>query len=360
MAKKDYYETLGISKSATKDDIKRAYRKLAHQYHPDKQGGNEAKFKEANEAYQILGDEQKKAQYDRFGTGFNDNAGGSGGGRGFGGFSAGGDQGFEFDFGGFEDIFDIFGGGFGRGAKAKSRSRKGQDIKIDFLINLEDSAFGTETEVNFKKLSSCEKCGGKGGFEADACARCGGSGQVQENFKSIFGTMAQIVVCPKCRGEGKSFKKICSQCEGEGRYRKTVDFKIKIPKGILDGDILRFPGDGQAGQNGAPPGDLLVQINFKPHKYFQNKGVDVYYDTEIDMATAALGDKIEIPTLYGNVKLKIEPGAQPDDIIRISGKGLPKRGSWGGHGDMYVKIKVEVPKHLTSKQRELLEEFKKS
>lgn len=352
MSKKDYYETLGIPKTATKDEIKRAYRKLAHQYHPDKKGGDEARFKEANEAYQILGDDQKRSQYDRFGTGFNDNAGGSGGGgQGF--------EGFDFEgFGGFEDIIsEMFGGGR---AGAHTRARRGQDIKIDLMVGLEDSVSGKEAEITFKKWATCDNCNGEGGFDPEKCERCHGLGQVKQTFSTMFGTMSQSVACPKCQGQGKAFKRVCSHCHGQGRAQKNTPFKIKIPKGILNGEIIKFTGEGEAGVMGAPAGDLFIQINFKPHKIFKNKGNDVYCDQDIDIAQAALGDKIEIPTLYGDVKLKIESGTQPDDIIRISGKGLPKRGSWGGHGDMYVKIKVKVPKHLTGKQRELLEEFNKN
>lgn len=347
---KDYYGVLGVPKGASKDDIKKAYRKLAHQYHPDKKGGDEAKFKEVNEAYQILGDDQKRAQYDRFGTGFNDNAGGFGGGQGFEGFDFGG-------FGGFEDIIsEMFGGGR---TGAPRRARRGQDIKVDLIIDLEDSVSGKEAEIAFKKWATCENCKGEGGFDPEKCERCHGSGQVKQTFSTMFGTMSQTIACPKCQGQGKAFKRVCSHCHGQGRAQKNTPFKIKIPKGILNGEIIKFSGEGEAGIMGAPSGDLFVQMNFKPHKIFKNKGNDVYYDQEINIIEASLGDKIEIPTLYGEVKLKIEPGTQPDDVIRISGKGLPKRGSWGGHGDMYVKIKVKVPKHLSSKQKELLEEFNK-
>lgn len=356
MAKKDYYETLGVPRTATKDEIKRAYHKMAHQHHPDKKGGNEAKFKEANEAYQILGDEQKRAKYDQFGTGYNDNAGGSSsgsgfsGGQGFGGFDFNGFEGF----GGFEDIFEAFGGG----GRSRSRRGRGQDIKIDLEISFEDSVSGKEVEINYKKLSLCDTCGGQGGFDPESCARCNGTGQVKQTFNSILGTMSQVVACPKCHGQGKSFRKVCSSCHGQGRARKTNSFKMKIPKGILDGEMVKFAGEGEAGADGAQAGDLFVEMHFGAHKYFKNEGVNIFYDLIVDMAQAALGDKVEIPTLYGNVNLKIESGTQPGDTIRISGKGLPKRGSWGGHGDMFVKVKVLVPKHLTSKQRELLEEFK--
>lgn len=354
---KDYYGVLGVPKGSSKDDIKKAYRKLAHQYHPDKKGGDEAKFKEVNEAYQILGDDQKRAQYDRFGTGFNDNAGGPGGGQGFGGQDF---EGFDFGgFGGFEDIIsEMFGGG-GRGG-ASRRARRGQDIKVDLMIDLEDSVSGKESEITFRKWAVCENCKGEGGFDPEKCERCHGAGQVNQTFSTMFGTMSQAVACPKCHGQGKAFKKTCSHCHGQGRAQKNTPFKMKIPKGILSGEVIKFTGEGEAGMMGAPPGDLFIQINFKPHKIFKNKGNDIFCDREIDMVQAAIGDKIEMPTLYGGVKLKIEPGTQPDDVIRISGKGLPKRGSWGGHGDMYIKIKVAVPKQLTKRQRELLEEFRKS
>ena len=352
MTKKDYYEILGIPKTSTKEEIKRAYRKMAHQHHPDKKGGNEAKFKEANEAYQILGDEQKRTKYDQFGAGFNDNAGGSGGG-GFGGqdFDSNGFEGF----GGFEDIFgEMFGGGGSR-----KRSRRGQDIKINLEIDLEDSVSGKEEEINFKRLSACGECKGQGGFDPENCARCNGTGQVRQTFNSVFGAMSQVVACQKCQGQGKSFKKTCSHCHGEGRARKVTKFKMKIPKGILDEETIKFVGEGEAGGAGALSGDLFMQVHFKVHKYFKNEGTNIFYDLSVGMIQASLGDKVEIPTLYGDVNLKIDAGTQPGDVIRISGKGLPKRGSWGGHGDMFAKIRVEIPKHLTGKQREFLEDAKK-
>lgn len=348
---KNYYDILGVPKGASKEEIKKAYRKMAHQHHPDKKDGNEAKFKEVNEAYQILGDDQKRAKYDQFGTGFNDNAGGFGGGGGFNG------QGFDFGagFGGFEDIFgEMFGGGGGR-----KRSRRGQDIKIDMEINLEDSVAGKDADISFKRLSVCDECNGQGGFDPENCARCNGTGQVRQTFNSVFGAMSQVVACQKCHGRGKSFKKACGHCHGEGRSRKSTTFKMKIPKGILNGEIIKFTGEGEAGETGAPPGDLFVQVYFKPHKYFKNERTDIYYDLNVGMLQAALGDKMEIPTLYGDVNLKIDAGTQPGDVIRISGKGLPKRGSWGGHGDMFVKVKVEIPKSLSRKQKEFLEEAKK-
>lgn len=352
---KNYYDILGVQKGASKDEIKKAYRKMAHQHHPDKKSGNEAKFKEVNEAYQILGDDQKRSKYDQFGTGFNDNAGGSSSESGFGGGGFNG-QGFDFDFGGggFEDIFgEMFGGGGGR-----KRSRRGQDIKIDLEINLEDSVSGKDVEINFKRLSVCDECKGQGGFNPENCARCNGTGKVRQTFNSVFGAMSQVVACQKCQGQGKSFKKTCNNCHGEGRSRKTTTFKMKIPKGILNGEIIKFVGEGESGEIGALSGDLFVQMRFKEHKYFKNEGVNIFHDLNIGMLQAVLGDKVEVPTLHGNVNLKIDAGTQPGDVIRISGKGLPKRGSWGGHGDMYVKIKVEIPKHLTNKQRELLEKFK--
>lgn len=350
---KNYYDILGVPKGASKDEVKKAYRKLAHQHHPDKKGGDEAKFKEVNEAYQVLSDDQKRSRYDQFGTGYNDNAGGGGG--------FGGGQGFgDFDFGGFsgfEDVFEAFGMGGGRG---RSKSKRGHDIKVDLGIDLEDSVNGKEDEINFKRVSTCSKCDGKGGFDPESCARCSGTGQIKQTLNTMFGSFAQVVACPKCHGAGKTFKKTCNDCHGEGRHQQSTSFKIKIPKGILDGEIIKFSSEGEAGMNGAPSGDLFIQVRFNPHKHFRHKGVDIYHDLNVDMVQAALGDKVEIPTLHGDVTLKIEPGTQAGDVVRISGKGLPKRGSWGGKGDMFVKIKVEIPKHLSKKQKELLEEFKNS
>ncbi|RJQ13641.1 molecular chaperone DnaJ [Candidatus Parcubacteria bacterium] len=349
MSKKDYYRILGVDKKATQEDIKKAYRRLAHQYHPDK-GGEEAKFKEINEAYQVLSNQQKREQYDRFGTTFGTNQGFD--------FS-----GFGFDpnsFGGFNDFGNIFEDFFGFGGKRKS-NQKGADISVDIEITFEEAAFGGQKEIKLHKYSVCDVCKGGGaqaGSELETCQTCQGSGQIRKNERSFLGVFSQIIICPECYGDGKKPKVKCRNCKGEGRIKDTSIISIKIPAGINDGEIIRLDGFGEAAARRGRSGDLYARIYIKPHRFFTRKKSDVFYELSLSYTQAVLGDKIEIPTLDGPVMLEIPQGINSGSKIKLKEKGahfLDKT----GRGDMFVVVKIETPKKLTAKQKKLIEELRK-
>ncbi len=357
---KDYYKILGVDKNATAEEIKKAYRKVAHKYHPDKGGGDEKKFKEANEAYQVLGDKQKRAQYDQFGStgaGF----GGAGAGGGFGGSQQGG---FSWDFSGggvegFSDIFeDLFGGGAGRQQKQQN---VGADLKTSITIELEDSVFGNSKEINIERMVHCEHCKGKGSepnTELIKCTTCGGKGTQEKFFKTIFGVMKQQGVCDNCLGEGHIPKEKCKICHGAGIVRKQETFKVKIPVGIDNGEMFKIKGKGDDAARGGESGDLFVTVFVKEHKIFTRDGDNLRMELPISFTQAVFGDKISIETLSGSVKLKIPEGIQSGKVIKISGRGISKRHGFG-KGDILVTIKVVTPTKLTRKQKNLLEELKK-
>lgn len=346
MAKRDYYEVLGVEKNASEADIKKAYRKLARQYHPDVNPGDkeaEAKFKEATEAYEVLSDPEKKARYDQFGhAGFDPN--------GFGGAGFGGQ-----DFGGFGDIFDMFfGGGFG--GQTRKGPRKGADLRFDLTIEFEEAAFGAEKTISLPRWEACNSCHGSGakkGTHAETCSRCRGTGQVAHTQRTPLGQFQTIRTCPECHGEGKVIKHPCPQCSGKGKVKKIKQVQIKIPAGVDTGSRLRMAGEGEAGELGGPPGDLYIYINVKPHKYFERHGDDIYYEFPINFVQAALGAEVEIPTIEGKVKFKIPEGVQTDTIFRLKGKGIKNIQGYG-KGDQHVKIKVVTPRGLTPEQKELL------
>ena len=370
---KDYYNLLGISKDASDSEIKKAYRKLAHQYHPDKKGGDETKFKEINEAYQVLSDKQKRGQYDQFGSAF-DQAGG-GARQGFGGFdfsgfsdsfSGGGPGGVKFEFGGdsggFEDIFSSAFGGGGRTAREK---QKGADISVDVEISLEDASMGIEKEIEIYISSVCSKCGGTGaelGSKISICKTCHGTGQVKTERRTILGTFAQVGVCEDCQGEGKKPEKNCRRCGGDGKVKANKTIKVKIPAGIADGQTIRLSEQGEVGfrpsSGKSAPGDLYITIHISRHSLFERKGDDIYYRLETSFSQAALGDNIEISTLSGKVKLKIPAGIQSGEIIKLKSKGLSHLRGWG-KGDMFVVVQVKTPEKLSAKQKQLLNELKK-
>lgn len=349
MAKKDFYDILGVNRDASDDEIKKAYRKLAMKYHPDRNPDSkeaEDKFKEAKEAYEILSDGQKRAAYDQYGhAGVDPNmGGGAGGGQGFGGF---GDA--------FGDIFgEIFGNQGGRGG-GRSGVYRGADLRYNLEVSLEEAARGTDTRIRIPTMDDCGTCGGTGakpGTKPVTCTTCNGVGQVrmQQGFFSIQQT------CPKCHGTGKMVKDPCHDCHGAGRVKGSKTLQVKIPAGIDEGDRIRLAGEGERGQGGGPAGDLYVQIHIKPHTVFQREGDDLHCEMPIGFATAALGGEIEIPTLDGAAKIKIPAETQSGKVFRLRGKGIKGvRSSYPG--DLMCHVVVETPVNLTARQRELLKEF---
>jgi len=360
---KDYYKILGVSKNAPKDEIKKAYRGLAHKYHPDKAGGDEKKFKEINEAYQVLSNDKKRAQYDQFGSVFEQGGQGFdwGGinfedlfrGQRFGGFSNFHDA--EFDFG---DIFsDIFSQ---RGTRTRRYKSKAQDISIDLELTLEDIYKGLKKDIKLRKSVVCPNCKGSGGEPGGSmkrCSTCGGSGEIHQTQRTFFGSFSKVTTCPDCQGEGDIPEKTCSKCRGMGVIKDIETITVNIPAGIDDGQIIKLEGQGEAGGKGELPGDLYIRIYLKKHKDFIKKGDDIYYELPISFTQAALSDKIEIPTLEKKVKLKIPAGIQLGKLIRIRSKGMPRAS--GGRGDQFVKIQIKTPKKLSQKAKELLKKLKK-
>ncbi|HBH12501.1 MAG: Chaperone protein DnaJ [Clostridiales bacterium 38_11] len=347
--KRDYYEILGINRDADDSEIKKAFRKQAKNYHPDLNPGDEEsekKFKEVNEAYEILSDPAKREKYDRFGhSAFENNGTGFGG-----GFSGAA---------GFDDIFgDIFGDFFGGGATRQRRAgpKKGSDLKIRLNISFEDAAFGTTKEVKVSRMETCTHCHGEGaepGTGKETCGTCNGSGQVRSVQSTPFGQFSNVRTCPTCGGTGQIIKTPCKVCGGSGKEKKTRNIKIHIPAGVDSDSIIPLRGEGNHGDKDAPPGDLYVYLNIKPHKYFRREGYDVWYEMPVSFSAAALGNTVEVPTLEGKVKYTIPEGSQTGTVFRLKNKGIPHlRG--GGKGDQYVRINIEIPKKLTDKQKALL------
>lgn len=372
---RDYYEILGIAKGASDDEIKRAYRRLAQKHHPDKPGGDEKKFKEINEAYQVLSDKQKRSQYDQYGQTFEQaQAQGGGGFGGFNGFrdfsgfadafrGANGEEiNFEFGGEGFGDIFsDIFGGGGRRGARGGRRAKQGEDIAVDIELTLEEAFSGIEREVTLYKRTVCPICKGSGaeaGSKTVTCPTCKGKGELRQSRRTILGSFTQITTCPDCQGEGKVIEKKCKTCGGDGRVKESVPIKLKIPKGVEDGMTLTLEGAGEAGPRGGISGDLYVNVHIKPHKNFKRQNSDLVYELEINFSQAAMGAKIDVPTIDGTAVLSVPGGIESGKVIRMTGKGMPRMDGYG-RGDQYVKIKIKTPKSLTRRQKELLEELGK-
>lgn len=349
--KRDYYEVLGVTKGASDAEIKKAYRKLAKQYHPDVNPGDataEAKFKEASEAYDVLSNPEKKARYDQFGHAGTDPNGFGGGGFGFDGFDVG-------------DIFEsFFGGGFGgRSSRNKNGPKKGADLRIALEITFEQAAFGVEKEISLNRLHVCDTCKGSGskpGKDATTCKHCNGTGQVQVKQSTPFGQFVNVKTCDVCSGEGKIITDPCGTCGGKGKVRKNVNLKVNIPAGIDDGQTISLRGEGEAGTKGGPSGDLLINIRVKPHALFQRQGNDVVCEMPITFVQAALGAELEVPTLDGRIRYTVPEGTQTASVFRIKGKGIPFiRGN--GRGDHYIKVNIEVPKKLNEKQKDLLRKF---
>ncbi len=366
---KDYYQILGVEKNATELEIKKAYRKLALKYHPDKAPEDkkqeyEKKFKEVSEAYRVLSDKEKRSQYDQYGQTFENQGFGQQGfsQQDFGSFydAFGGKDSFE-DLGFdriFEEIFGFSRQGKGDRSRANFGGRSGQNIVIDEQITLEQAATGLEKEIELKKLVICPKCQGKGGENFKTCSRCQGSGLEQVRSGGLFQFFIQQRVCPECQGRGQIPEKICPDCRGQGRVRQLEKIKVKIPAGIADGQTLQLSGQGEAGQYGGPAGDLLVNIHVKPHQHFERKGNDLIYHLNISFTQAVLGDKIEIPVLDGQISLRIPAGTQPGDVIKVKDKGMPSL--YGREkGNLLVKVQVQVPKKIDRKQKKAIQELDK-
>ena len=354
--KRDYYEVLGVAKTASDDELKKAYRKLAKQYHPDMNPGDkgaEAKFKEINEAYEVLSDKDKRAKYDQFGhAGVDPNFGG----RGFGGYGDFGDFG---DFG-FGDILgDLLGGGFGGRSANRSGPQRGESLRAGVTISFEEAAFGCEKEISLTRLESCESCHGSGcapGTTAEVCPDCRGSGTVRVQQRMGGMAFTSSAPCSRCRGTGKIIHQPCKSCGGGGNVRKQRKISVSIPQGINDKQAVSLRGQGNAGANNGPAGDLIVEVRVKPHPYFQREGTSVLYECPVSFYQAAMGAELEIPTIDGKVKYTLPAGTQPGATFRLRGKGIPElRGR--GRGDQYVTVQVRVPTSLTNQQRDALQAF---
>ena len=358
--KRDYYEVLGVSKGASDDEIKKAYRKLAKKYHPDMNPGDkeaEAKFKEVNEAYSILSDSEKRARYDQFGhAGVDPNYGAGGPGGGFGGFDMG-----DIDLG---DIFgSFFGGGFGGfGGSASSRRngpQKGESLRASLTISFEEAAFGCEKEINLNRTEECEACHGSGaepGTTAETCPDCRGTGVVRVQQRTGGFAFSSTAPCSRCRGTGKIIHTPCKACGGSGSVKKTKRVTVSIPAGIDDGQAISLRGQGNAGKNGGPAGDLIVAVHVKPHPQFHRDGTTVLYEQPVTFYQAVMGAELEIPTIDGKVKYNLPAGTQTGTTFRLRGKGIPElRGR--GRGDQYVTVRVQVPTSLNGEQKEALRAF---
>ena len=368
VAKRDLYEVLGVSKDASDADIKRAYRKLSKQYHPDinKEAGAEEKFKEIAEAYEILSDSQKRAAYDQYGhASYDPNSGFSGGGfgGGFEGFGGFGGQGFSGSYtGGFEDIFDtFFGGGGGRRGNRTNMPRQGADLQYVMDLTFEEAIFGKEEVIHYHRNAECETCHGTGakpGTDPVTCSKCHGAGVINVERATPFGRMMSQTTCDVCGGTGQEIKEKCETCHGHKHVEETHKVKVKVPAGVENGNQMPLRGQGEAGENGGPYGDLYVIFRVGKSDTFEREGADIFYELPINCAQAALGDEVDVPTVHGKVKLKVPAGTQSGTVLRLRGKGAPRlRGS--GMGDQHVTVRVVTPKHLTDKQREAMQIFGK-
>lgn len=353
MTQRDYYEVLGVARTATADELKSAFRRLARQYHPDvnKEPDAEEKFKEINEAYAVLSDPERRAAYDRFGH------------AGVRGPNGMGD--FTVDFSDFADIFsDLFGfGGFGRStARSRNAPRRGADLQYRLELSFEEAIFGVEKEIEITRDEVCSLCGGSGakpGTTPVRCSTCNGSGEVRQVRQTFIGSMVQVSTCPTCRGQGETISSPCPNCQGRGLERRTRHKVVNIPAGVDSGTQIRLAGEGQPGENGGPNGNLYILIQVKPHRYFRRREYDILLDLNINIAQATLGAEVDVPTVDGPVKLKIPPGTQPGEILTLRGKGVPRLRN-NGRGDQLVIINVEIPKRLNPEQRQLFEQLAKS
>jgi molecular chaperone DnaJ len=349
MSKRDYYEVLGVSKGASKDEIKKAYRKLSKKYHPDinKEPDADEKFKEVKEAYEVLSDDQKKAHYDQFGH--TDPNQGFGGGGDFGG-----------GFGGFEDIFNsFFGGGGGGRRRDPNAPRQGADLQFSMTLAFDEAVFGKETDIEIPREETCDTCKGSGakpGTKVDTCSHCKGTGELNIQQNTPFGRIVNRRVCSYCSGTGKEIKEKCRTCSGSGKVKNRQKIHVKIPAGVDDGQQLRVAGKGDPGVNGGPPGDLYIVFHVRSHEFFERDGDDIYCEMPITFVQSSLGDEIEVPTVHGKVKLKVPAGTQTGTRFRLKGKGVPNVRGYGT-GDQHIIVKVVTPTKLSDKQKQLLREF---
>ena len=357
--KRDYYEVLGVSRGASEDEIKKAYKKMARKYHPDLNPGDksaEEKFKEVNEAYEVLSDTDKRARYDQYGhAGVDPNFGAGGFGGGFDG---------SFDFGDLGDIFgSFFGGGFGGGRRTNPNApQRGESIRLSVAISFEEAAFGCEKEVTVERYETCDTCHGNGcapGTSPEVCPDCHGTGTVQQRRQTPMGVFATSSPCPKCGGKGRIIHQPCKDCRGSGLTRKKKTIQASIPAGIDNGQTISIRGQGNAGKNGGPAGDLLVTITVKPHELFRREGTSVLCDAPITFAQAVLGAELEIPTIDGKVKYNLPEGTQSGTTFRLKGKGIPALNG-RGRGDQYVTVHIETPRNLNREQKEALKKFAES
>ena len=343
---RDYYDILGVERGASETDIKRAFRRLAQQWHPDvnTEPGSDARFKELNEAYQVLSDPQRRQAYDLFGRA------GVGSGNGDPGFSG---------FGGFGDIFDAFFGGTAAGTR-RGRPQAGSDLRYDLRISFEEAVKGTEKEVEFTVLGSCETCGGSGGAPGTSpvtCPQCNGRGEVRSVRQTMLGQMVNVTACPRCRGEGRIVETPCETCRGDGRTERTRTVRVTIPAGIDDGQQIRLSNEGEAGPRGGPAGSLYVAVHVTAHPQLRREGTELLFEADVSIAQAALGARILVPTVEGEEEVEIKPGTQPGTEIRLRGRGVPHLRRGGARGDLHVFVNVVVPTKLSKRQRELLEQF---